>query len=209
MVRLLARSCDLTPEERLLLALAKTAPGPDDRQIAFDASRNRAFSWDRAIALAATQGVQPLLAKALEADEQVPAGVRARLHRAHLLSQLRVTRFLDALAPVTDRLAAESIPVVLLKGAALAAAVYGPGIRPLNDIDLLIRRHDYDRVARTLVECGFTKVLREGHSEVETLRDYHEIAFERRLGAEELSVDLHWEIYPADRVYKMSVDDLF
>jgi hypothetical protein len=199
----------LAPEERLLLALSKAAPGRWDQQIAREALRNRAFSWERLIELASIQCVQPLLANALEADEQVPRAVRAKLHRAHLLCQLRVARFLGALAPVTDRLAAESIPVMLLKGAALAATVYPPGMRPLNDLDLLVRRRDYDRVARILEECGFTKVLREGFSEVETLRDYHEIVFERRLGKELLSVDLHWQIYPADRAYQMSVDDLF
>jgi hypothetical protein len=87
--------------------------------------------------------------------------------------------------------------------------MYAPGVRPLNDLDLLIRRRDYDRVAQILVACGFTKTLREGWSERATLRDYHEIVFQRRLGKEMLAIDLHWRIYPRDRAYEMPVADLF
>ncbi len=199
----------LSPEERLLLALAKVSTTPTDQQMVRKAQHTRAFSWDRLVGLAANQHVLPLLANALGTNEHVPPEVRRRLHMAQVLSNLRFTQFLAAVAPVTNRFVEESIEVVLLKGAAMAATVYPTGMRPLNDLDLLIDRKDYAKAAEILESCGFIKAPKGGRSESDALRDYHQIVFEKRLGKEVFGIDLHWQIYPAGRAFQIPAADLF
>ncbi|MFT3775551.1 MAG: nucleotidyltransferase family protein [Minicystis sp.] len=59
------------------------------------------------------------------------------------------------LARVGSLLAAEGIPAMLVKGAALALTVYpDPAARPMQDIDLLVRRDDRDRAVAALMRGG-------------------------------------------------------
>ena len=52
----------------------------------------------------------------------------------------------EALRAILLRLSEASVPVVVLKGAALAALVYpSPTLRPMGDIDLLVHARDRDR----------------------------------------------------------------
>jgi hypothetical protein len=55
------------------------------------------------------------------------------------------------------------IPVVVLKGAALAPTLYPDiSLRPISDIDLLVHRADLDRAASLLAGSGFNQVVERG-----------------------------------------------
>ncbi|HMK36965.1 MAG TPA: nucleotidyltransferase family protein [Desulfomonilaceae bacterium] len=55
-----------------------------------------------------------------------------------------------------DRFNARQIPVLLLKGAYLGTFVYkDPALRPMSDVDLLVRPEDFDRSRQELVELGY------------------------------------------------------
>jgi putative nucleotidyltransferase-like protein len=74
---------------------------------------------------------------------QSPSAHADALLRAHVLAQ--VARALDAIAA----------PALLVKGAALALTVYpSPASRPMQDIDLLVRRADRDCVLAALAAAG-------------------------------------------------------
>jgi hypothetical protein len=52
----------------------------------------------------------------------------------------------------------EGIPLLLLKGAALAQLVYGnPMLRPMRDVDVLVRARDARRAGAVLQACGFAE----------------------------------------------------
>jgi len=166
-----------------------------------------AFPWQRAVELACYHRVHVLLARNLDDPamrDLVPADVRAKLLQVRMAAELRNERYMHATAGAFALLFEENIPVLLLKGAALAATVFPPGSRPLNDIDLLIRPEDYGRVARVLEEAQFRKVLQEGRTERETLRDYHEVNFVKQMRNETLSLDVHWRLFPCDRASAMA-----
>ena len=61
------------------------------------------------------------------------------------------------LRAILRRLNAAGIPVILLKGAALIETVYQrAALRPMSDLDLLVRREDVARVVETLGSLGFS-----------------------------------------------------
>lgn len=74
---------------------------------------------------------------------QNPAAHAEALLRAHVLAQ--IARALREIAT----------PALLVKGAALALTVYpSPASRPMQDLDLLVRRADRDRVLAALAAAG-------------------------------------------------------
>lgn len=57
-----------------------------------------------------------------------------------------------------DLFADQGIPVILLKGSALAAGVYSnPAHRSMCDLDFLVHRHDLDRVMALLLARGYSR----------------------------------------------------
>jgi hypothetical protein len=71
--------------------------------------------------------------------------VASNLHLYHELSK-RLQVLKDA-----------SIPVVVLKGAHLAEIVYGHiGLRPMSDVDLLVRKKDLSRAQKGLMDAGYS-----------------------------------------------------
>lgn len=140
------------------------------RLLAFDAppSREELAAWPEAAWLAIAQAAErerlsPLLYYRL-ADARAPApdAVLARLRRQYLQVAADNTRRFAALEEALDALQAEGVPVILLKGAHLAPLVYDNiALRPMVDLDLLVRDGDAQRALETLSSLGYAP-LAEG-----------------------------------------------
>jgi len=125
----------------------------------------------------------------------------ARVYRYHWYqSQL----LLGSLPPILDAFAKTHIKVLVLKGAALAHRYYPrPTLRPMSDLDLMVRPEDLDKAFRLLQRMDWTP---EGNIDPERiLRDrlLHAIHFSRGTGSRILEVDLHWA--PFDRAMRPEV----
>lgn len=146
----------LSPEVRLLLC---TAGGPE----ADDAIRNflpRVTSWPRLLELSIAEGTHPVFGSRLRAA--VPGGIPDDVGRtldyiertAAFRQRYLQNRMVDALR----LLSTEGIPVVLLKGAALAHTTYGSFVdRPMSDIDLLVRPNQADSAQAALRDAGWAQ----------------------------------------------------
>jgi hypothetical protein len=131
--------------ERLALELAQPAEAaPEWSQ----------FEWLVARAVAAMHGVSALLSKSLR--WQGPPAWREFLRSQRAQTADRHAR-IEALLRLIDRAAAGAdVPAVALKGAELhAMGLYGPGERPMGDVDLLVRNTDLERTTHLLESLGF------------------------------------------------------
>jgi hypothetical protein len=128
----------------------------------------------------------PPLSKALTAhgvdDPELP-----RLKGVYQFSWYRNQRLFADGAAVLGALEAAGVPTMLLRGAAMAVAYYGDaGMRPMNDLDVLVREGELDRARRVADAEGWRPVA---GSE----------PFERREAAAALRNDqarvvrLHWQ----------------
>jgi len=107
------------------------------------------------------QGLAPCVADLVSAPRAaaVPEGAEdtARWLAEQLAqSRLRAARFGEDLTAVLDGAAALDIPVMPMKGAVLAFARYRePGLRPMADLDLLVRPKDEPGLHDVLVRLGY------------------------------------------------------
>src|SRR5512144_1163066 len=77
----------------------------------------------------------------------VPAKVLHRLQEAYFLHAARNTIILEDLRAIIRILALQGIDAIVLKGACLAETVYDDiALRPMHDIDILIREEDLSAV---------------------------------------------------------------
>ncbi|HEY3354009.1 MAG TPA: nucleotidyltransferase family protein [Polyangia bacterium] len=129
----------------------------------------RAAVWDRRpagldlggvaaaalIALADDHGLIPHLHRVL-GDVIEPAAARADLARRARQIALQNLHFTGELHRVHAALARAGIEAVVLKGPALAVALYGSvGLRQFTDLDLLVPRAHAERAVELLVALGY------------------------------------------------------
>jgi len=150
--------------------------------------------WDEIIQLAARHGVTPLLYQKLKtaaSTTNFPAGVMHQLREAYLANCVRNTRLYYEIARVLSALQKDNISVIVLKGAHLAEIVYGNvGLRPMYDVDLMVRRGDLSRTTEKLVGMGYS-FNAPADMEAYCEESHHLPAF---LAPGGLVVEIHWTI---------------
>jgi len=113
--------------------------------------------WDRLLTLALQHGIGPWLhARVKKGHVQLPAAAAEKLRRNYVASALRNILLFEELGEILRALRTTGIPVILLKGACLAEAVYGDSaLRPMGDLDLLVKPTDLIEAVRTLRAMGY------------------------------------------------------
>ena len=116
-----------------------------------------AVDWDEFLTQAARHAVAPLIYYALkEEDAVLPDHVKEKLATAYYQTALHNTLLYERLGKIVDAFNTAEVPVILLKGAALAQNVYGNvALRPMGDLDFLVRKEKMSRAERLLVELGY------------------------------------------------------
>lgn len=177
--------------DRALVALIQnafpfTAPPP---------APNYGLDWTGLEERARYHGLTPLLATSLEAQPRidVPEEMRQALADSHKSSALAgATKFheLDRVLALTR---AEKIPLLLLKGAALARWLYPqPSLRPFGDVDILIHQTDVPR----LQACLAARAYQPGQELAGGFSDafYSELALQQT-APPRLALDVHWHLF--------------
>jgi hypothetical protein len=99
----------------------------------------------------------------------------------------------EALATIEARFAEAGLPLVLLKGAAVAGWAYvDPALRPMTDLDLWVRKNDLERAAVLLAGLGFER------------RPGREVAFSRG----NVRVELHDTPFRGVWTYRTATPDV-
>jgi hypothetical protein len=131
--------------ETLASELARSSQGPP---------RWSDLQWCTARAVASIHGISALLATRLRWSGPSEWNRFLRTQQQH--TQSRYGRIQRLLAELDASLRRAAIPAVALKGAELyARGIYSPGVRPMADIDLLVRNVDSERSAELLHSLGF------------------------------------------------------
>ncbi len=152
-------------------------------QVAWEHYSPEKWRWIKEVAL--THGVAPLLSRTIqEVDSRpfpIPEPARRELDQAYystVASNHLLFRELDRiLAALVDA----GVQAVVLKGAALAASLYGDiGLRPMNDLDLWVDQSTLSKAAGILRSLGYKQLN----------ASYH-LVFGNR---QNTRVELHWQL---------------
>lgn len=169
-------------------------------------SRQPTADWNEIAELAVRQGVAPLLFKHIKTSNtkaDVPDTAWKRLRMAYFASAEWDRRLYRDLQTVIRCLRTRGIKVIVLKGAFLAEAVYGDAaLRPMGDLDLMVRRAELPKAQTALLNAG--SVLQEATCKASRRR--------RSMGlwlSGGVAVDLHWTIVSASGSLSIDPDGLW
>jgi hypothetical protein len=148
-------------------------------------------SFGELVDAAEHHGMEPLVLAHIERTGLAsPADFRARL-RARRTQHAHAAAVRErVVGDVVCAMAQAGVPFLVLKGAALAHLVYDdPRLRPMRDVDLLIRKADGGHALDVLMRCGF----RPGGTAVP--RHHHHLqAMAKTLEGATVTIELHHEL---------------
>ncbi len=168
------------------------------------------LDWDRLVAVAVSERAVAAVSAVLEHSDTafLPEVTRDTLRRVGRGSQMRLAYMAQRLSQTERALAAANIPVVLLKGAAVARLAYRSlAERPMSDLDLLVPPEHAEAAYAVALRTGWQAseyvVLKEfyqGHYHLPPLRD------ER---APDIALELHRDILPSGHPFEFSAADIW
>ncbi|MEJ5310848.1 MAG: nucleotidyltransferase family protein [Anaerolineae bacterium] len=155
-----------------------------------------AIDWDALVEAAQGARVMPLVYHIVRERDWLPAPALERLRMAYFATARRNLLAFHALGQAIAHLNAHGIPTLLLKGVALALALYkNEALRPMGDADLLIPREDVPRAVALLRELGYTTPIPEVRPGARL--DYDGELFLQSDVAHAAPIDLHWNLVNA------------
>jgi hypothetical protein len=166
-----ARSFPVSRENRFLIACTATYVSPQRIQELITPD----LDWQRTLHHARDYGIAPLLYFHLKKSAQERHTPPEVLHQLRLLYRESCVQAINQSVRLQEILLALShkgVPSIVMKGAALGALIYQTaGLRPMLDIDLLVRSSDLDAAASVLAELGY--VSDESYQAAEWYKNHH------------------------------------
>jgi len=190
-----------SPELRFLLAACSVGGASSAPEPPADSERLARLAWFHRVGPLVYER-RAWLGLDVDAAEPFRRMALATLHRnLQLAAELKTAR---------RALSEAGVPVILLKGAHLMDAVYrNPALRPMSDLDLLIRPEDAARACHALAAAGFHADPRKAAF---TGRIDREIRLDKS-GVHDLHIELHTDLnrptrhhwFPMDALWERSI----
>ncbi|MCB0255145.1 MAG: nucleotidyltransferase family protein [Anaerolineae bacterium] len=178
---------------------------PDGLREAEKLAANGHVSWPDLCETARAGGLAPLLHDVLRSSRFVPETARRCLQDAYQETAIYAGLMSVELGRVLRRLEDAGLPAIVLKGAALGDTLYGnSALRPMTDLDLLLRERDIPVAIDLMTRSGY-------HTAGVEVRPGHMLAYENEValrspGTPALAVELHWHLLDSP-FYQDQVDE--
>ncbi len=139
-------------------------------------------------------------------DRHIPADIHQAVRTEYFELAWRNNSLYNDLSKILKTLQQENIPVILLKGAHLAQVVYGNiALRPMGDIDLLVRKNDLPKAKELLLGLGYSP-FKEIDIATACVGSQH---LPPMVKQDAPPVELHWTIENPTRPFTIDIDGLW
>jgi hypothetical protein len=192
--------------ERFLRACLRLRLDPTQRAAVDAAARGLADDWEAVGVAIESERIGPLLHETVDAIVAPP--LAEQLYLSYHATALRNLLLLRELGTCLRALTTAAVPVIVLKGAALIETVYGNlSLRPMGDVDLLVRESDVTVTRRTLDGLGYAAKRIETHPGA--LTEYENEVALCKPGKLDTWVDVHWGLFDSPYYQDRIVMDWF
>ncbi len=165
------------------------------------------LNWEEVLESASWYGISPLLynnLKGIQKTQFIPREAMNKLKASYHANLARNMYVYGELKSIIEAYNKNGIEVIILKGAALAKIVYGDiGLRPMSDIDLLLKKEDLPHAEKTISDLGY---IFKGNESPEWYRLNHkEICYIHP--DRNIPVEIHWHISRKSHPARINVYD--
>jgi len=142
-----------------------------------------------------------LEATALFPNFKIPPAIRFVIQQRYLMTAIKNEQIKRSMIELAQEFEKAKIDLIFLKGAALLTTIYkdDPGLRPMEDIDCLVKKNDLPQAENILKKLGY----REDYEKLSSIKH---LKLSRDLFTKhgchymylkgQVCVELHWDITP-------------
>lgn len=199
----------LSSEDKLLLYCSRVSMTEDIKH-KIEEILSEVLDWDYIIDCSIEQSISPLFywnLNKMNSSKYVPSEVMKSLQKMYYSNLARNIFLYDELSKILTAFKEMGIDTIVLKGAFLAEEIYkNIGLRPMSDIDLLIKEKDLQKAKKELTELKYsatsifpTKLHEQRHRMLNG-----ELSFKHQ--DKNSVIDIHWDIQPFQYTYKVDVN---
>lgn len=154
------------------------------------------IDWTALVERAQRNGVAPLVYRRLREAAYMPLTALEPLRQAYYQNAAANTLRARELRRVINALEAAAIPVIVLKGPALALTIYpDPALRVIGDLDLLVRSEQVAQAIAALQPLGYGPPEHEPPYPQEYLARFgRHLQLQRRNHTGTLDLEVHWTL---------------
>jgi len=194
---------NLSNENRLLLYCAQVEI-PQDILNEVKHLTNSPLNWEEVLEAASWHGITSLLYHNLKNIRKIPREIMNHLKNAYFGNIVRNLYLYSELNRILDKFYKNDIEVIVLKGAALAKTVYRDiGLRPMADIDLMVRRENLPLIWKLMHELNYGLM---GNKPPEWyIENHHHLRYKHM--EKPILIEIHWHIADKSHPSRIRITD--
>lgn len=196
-------------EDKLLLYCSRLSMD-EDTELKIKGILNESLDWNYIMECSVTQGISPLLYRNLSKisnGKGIPNETMKCLEKMYYSNLARNMLLYDELGKILTAFKRAGFDAIVLKGAFLAEEIYkNIGLRPMSDVDLLIKEKDLQKAKKELTELKYsaTSVFPTRlHEQFQTVLGEELPFIHQNKG---IFIEIHWDIQPPQAPYKIDVN---
>jgi hypothetical protein len=194
---------NFSKEERLLICCSRKKMSKDYR-LEIKNILSKDVNWSSVLRIGEKHKILSFLYLHFkeEMSVKIPPWVMEILKDFYYRISYRNMRIYSLLIPILKGIQEKNIPIILLKGVALADKVYGNiALRPMYDVDLLVKKEDVEKVGSLFKKFNFLCDL-----ESDDGKSYHNRYFDKDKG---IGFELHWNIENTPNPFTLNIDEIW
>lgn len=187
----------LSSEDKLLLYCSRLSIN-EDIKCKIEEILSNVLDWNYIVDCSVKQGISPLFywnMKKISSGKDVPSEVMKNLEKMYYSNLARNMLLYDELNKILTAFKKANIDTIVLKGAFLAEEIYkNIGLRPMSDIDLLIKEEDIQKAKKELTELKYSATSihqTKLHEQFQTVLGNELSVIHHN---KKIAIDLHWDI---------------
>jgi hypothetical protein len=199
----------LSSEDKLLLYCSRLSIN-EDIKCKIEEILSNVLDWNYIVDCSIKQGISPLFSwnlKKVNNVKDVPSEIMKNLEKMYYSNLARNILLYDELSKILTAFKKAGIDTIVLKGAFLAEEIYkNIGLRPMNDIDLLIKEEDLQKAKIELVKLKYSATIifsTKFHEQFQTAWS-EELPFIHQ--DKKIDIEIHWDIEPRQNHYKVDIN---
>ena len=172
--------------------------------------------WNDIVQQSLQHEVTPLLYRNLKNFRQdigIPDEIVQKMRETYLYFAERNMRLYGELSKVLKVLHSDGTEIIALKGVYLAEIIYGNIVlRPMGDIDLLVRKDDLVKLGKKLVQAGYTSSIPFWDEAKGAVFSHKHLPHFTKTGTAKTDwtkIDLHWHIMEPEDPFRIDIDALW
>jgi hypothetical protein len=182
----------------VLLACLNLAPTHADVQRLRQALEHPTLDWEHVVEAACHHGIAALMYRTMQQQGLMgllPPPAREVLQDFYYKNALSNSLLYQELSQVLTALRALPSETIVLKGAALAETVYPHrALRPMSDVDLLVREEDISRVEDALMALDYHFLEGGKPKAYYRVHHYHVTFVKSESALQEMHIEVHWHL---------------